>query len=131
VITLALMATATSFVALVLWWAMFHVAANTLLAVLSAVVPDQVPVRQRARVSSFVSLSLPIGAVISAVLVTRTLKSPQLSYYIFIAALLIIMMLFVLVLREKPLPKGAVPHFNLGAFLAGFWVNPVRRPSWL
>src|SRR5947209_10857489 len=47
-LTLALMANATSFVALVLWWAIFHVAANALLAALSAVVPDQVPVRQRA-----------------------------------------------------------------------------------
>lgn len=128
-ITLALMANATSFIMLVLWWAMFHVAANALLAALSAVIPDQVPVRQRARVSSFVSLSLPLGAVIGSVLVTRTVKSTQLSYYIFIGVLLIIMTLFILMLREKPLPGSAVSHFNLGTFLAGFWVNPVRYPD--
>ena len=46
-VTLALLANATSFVALVLWWALFHIAANAILAGLSAVVPDQVPVRQR------------------------------------------------------------------------------------
>src|SRR2546421_5285107 len=55
--TLALMANATSFVVLVIWWAIFHIAANAILAGLSAVVPDQVPVRQRATVSAFVSLS--------------------------------------------------------------------------
>ena len=128
-ITLALMANATSFSMLVLWWAMFHVAANALLAALSAVIPDQVPVRQRAKVSSFVSLSLPLGAVIGSVLVTRTVKSTQLSYYIFIGVLLIIMTLFILMLREKPLPGSAVSHFHLGTFLAGFWVNPVRYPD--
>ncbi len=128
-ITLALMANATSFVALVLWWAIFHVAANALLAALSAVVPDQVPVRQRATVSSFVSLSLPLGAVIGAVLVTKAGKSTQLSYYTFIGALLVIMLLFVLVLRDKPLSREAAPRFKLGAFLAGFWVNPVRHPD--
>ncbi len=128
-ITLALMANATSFVALVLWWAIFHVAANALLAALSAVVPDQVPVRQRATVSSFVSLSLPLGAVIGAVLVTKAVKSTQLSYYTFIGALLVIMLLFVLVLRDKPLSREAAPRFKLGAFLAGFWVNPVRHPD--
>lgn len=128
-ITLALMSTATSFIMLVLWWAMFHVAANVLLAALSAVVPDQVPVRQRARVSSFVSLSLPLGAVIGSVLVTRMVKSPQLPYYIFIGVLLIVMTLFVLMLREKSLPERAVPRFKLGTFLAGFWVNPVRYPD--
>ena len=128
-ITLALMANATSFVALVLWWAVFHIAANAILAALSAVVPDQIPVRQRATVSSFISLSLPLGAVIGAVLVTKVVKSTQLSYYIFIGVLLIVMMLFVLVLRDKPLPKGAAPRFKLGAFLAGFWVNPARYPD--
>ena len=129
VVTLALMANATSFVALVVWWAIFHIAANAVLAALSAVVPDQVPVRQRATVSAFVSLSLPLGAVIGALLVTRVVNSTQLSYYTFIGALLVVMALFLLVLRDKPLPKGAAPRFNLGAFLAGFWVNPVKYPD--
>lgn len=127
--TLALMANATSFVALVAWWAIFHVAANAILAALSAVVPDQVPVRQRATVSAFVSLSLPLGAVFGALLVTRVVKSTALSYYTFIGALLIVMLLFVLVLRDKSLPKGNAPRFHLGPFLAGFWVNPVKYPD--
>ncbi len=128
-ITLALLAHATSFVALVLWWTIFHVAANAVLAALSAVIPDQVPLRQRATVSSFVSLSLPLGAVIGAVLVTQVVKSTQLSYYTFIGVLLVVMTLFVLILRDKPLPREATPRFKLGAFLAGFWVNPVQYPD--
>ncbi len=127
--TLALMANASSFIALVLCWAIFHVAANAILAALSAVVPDQVPVRQRATVSAFVSLSLPLGAVIGALLVTRVVSSTQLSYYVFIGILLVVMALLVLVIHDKPLPEGAAPRFNLGAFLAGFWVNPVKYPD--
>src|SRR6266581_7950311 len=128
-ITLALMANATSFVALVLCWAIFHVAANAILAALSAVVPDQVPVRQRGTVSAFVSLSLPLGAVIGAVLVTRVARSTQMSYYTFIGLLLMVMLLFILLLRDKPLPKEAAPRFHLGTFLADFWVNPVTYPD--
>src|SRR2546421_344255 len=128
-VTLALMANATSLVALVIWWAIFHIAANAILAGLSAVVPDQVPLRQRATVSAFVSLSLPLGAVMGALLVTRVATSTQMSYYIFIGLLLIVMMLFILVLRDKPLPKEAAPRFHLGSFLAGFWVNPVKYPD--
>ena len=127
--TLALMANASSFIALVLCWAIFHVAANAILAALSAVVPDQVPVRQRATVSAFVSLSLPLGAVIGALLVTRVISSTQLSYYVFIGILLVVMALLVLVIHDKPLPEGAAPRFNLGAFLAGFWINPVKHPD--
>ncbi len=128
-VTLALMANTTSFVLLVVWWAIFHIAANAVLAALSAVVPDQVPVRQRATVSAFVSLSLPMGAVIGALLVTRFAKSTQTSYYIFIGLLVAIMVLFTLVLRDKPLPKEAAPRFSLGAFLAGFWINPLKYPD--
>ena len=36
---LALMANASNFIALVIWWAIFHVAANAILAALSAVIP--------------------------------------------------------------------------------------------
>jgi MFS family permease len=128
-VTLALMANSASFIALVVWWAIFHIAANAILAGLSAVVPDQVPVRQRGTVSAFVSLSLPLGAVIGALLVTRVARSTQMSYYIFIGLLLMVMMLFILVLRDKPLPKEAAPRFHLGTFLAGFWVNPVKYPD--
>lgn len=128
-ITLAFMANASNFVMLVVWWATFHIAANALLAALSAVVPDQVPVRQRATVSSFVSLSLPLGAVIGAVLVTKVVKTTQLSYYLFAAALLVVMLLFALLLRDTPLHKAEAPRFKLGAFLAGFWVNPARYPD--
>lgn len=128
-VALALMANASSFVTLVLWWAIFHIAANVLLAGLSAVLPDQVPLRQRATVSAFTSLSLPLGAVIGAILVTRVVKSTQLSYYLFIGVLLVVMTLLVLLLRDKPLPKEARPSFNLIAFLAGFWVNPVKYPD--
>jgi len=127
--TLVLMANASSFITLVIWWAIFHVAANTLLAALSAVVPDQVPLRQRATVSAFVSLSLPLGAVVGALLVTKVVKSTALSYYTFSGILVIVMLIFVLLLRDNPLPKGAAPRFNLIAFLASFWVNPVKHPD--
>src|SRR5207237_4942047 len=92
-------------------------------------VPDQVPLRQRATVSAFVSLSLPVGAVSGALLVTRVAKSTQMSYYTFIGLLLLVMVLFILVLRDKPLPKEAAPRFHLATFLAGFWVNPVKYPD--
>jgi MFS family permease len=128
-VALALMANASNFLMLVMWWAIFHVAANALLAALSAIVPDQVPVRQRATVSAFVSLSLPLGAVIGSLLVTKVVKSTVLSYYTFSVILVIVMLIFVLVLRDKPLPKGAAPRFHLGTFLASFWVNPVKHPD--
>ena len=128
-VALALMANASGFINLVLWWAIFHIAANAVLAALTAVIPDQVPVRQRAKVSTYVSLALPIGAIIGSILVTRVVKSTQISYYVFIGILLVVMALFVFVLRDKPLPRDAAPRFQLGTFLASFWINPVKYPD--
>jgi MFS family permease len=51
------------------------------------------------------------------------------SYYTFGGILFIVMLIFVLVLRDKPLPKAAAPRFHLGTFLAAFWVNPVKYPD--
>ena len=128
-IALALMANPSNFIMLVIWWAIFHIAANAVLAALSAVVPDQVPVRQRATVSAFVSLAMPLGAVIGALLVTKVVKTTAFSYYTFAGILVVVMLIFVLVLRDKPLPKGSAPRFQLGKFLAGFWVNPAKYPD--
>jgi hypothetical protein len=33
---------------------------------------------------------------------------------------------FVLLLRDETLLKGVAPRFNLVAFLAAYWVNPVK-----
>jgi MFS family permease len=123
------MANATSFLALVIWWGLFHVAANMVLAALSAVLPDQVPVRQRATVSAFVSLSLPVGSLIGIILVTRVVKSTPLAYATFIGILLVIMAVFLLLLRDLPLPRGSVPRFKLSSILASFWVNPKQYPD--
>src|SRR5207245_11682364 len=109
-VTLAVLALSASFVALVVWWAIFHIAANAILAGLSAVVPDQVPVRQRGTVSAFVSLSLPLGAVIGALLFTSVARLTQMSYYIFISVRLTVMLRFTVVLGGKPLQNGVLPR---------------------
>jgi MFS family permease len=63
-------------------------------------------------VSAFVSLSLPLSAVDGAILVTHVVKT-----------------IFILVVRDKPLAKGILPRFNLGAFPTGFWIIPVKYPD--
>src|SRR5205085_7013201 len=64
-----------------------------------------------------------------SLLVTRVFKSTAPSYYAFIGTLLVVMLPLLLVLRDRPLPKAAAPHFNLKAFLGSFWVNPVKHPD--
>ncbi|HLZ56811.1 MAG TPA: MFS transporter [Ktedonosporobacter sp.] len=128
-LTLVTMAHTAGFVALVIAWGVFHVAINVLLAALSAVVPDQVPVQQRATVSAITSLALPVGSVLGSLLITKILNIPQIAYYILAGILLVSMLLFVLMLREDLLDRRQVSRFQLRSFLASFWINPVRHPD--
>jgi len=128
-LTLVTMAHTAGFVALVIAWGVFHVAINVLLAALSAVVPDQVPVQQRATVSAITSLALPVGSVFGSLLITKMLNIPQIAYYILAGLLLVSMLLFVLMLREDLLDRRQVSRFQLRSFLASFWINPVRHPD--
>lgn len=126
---LLLLAHATTFLLLLACWTLFHVAINILLAGLTAIMPDQVPLKQRATVSAVLGLSQPLGAVIGTLLVTKDVKTPYVAYTILIGVLLVSVSLFLLVMREKALPKGAIPALAWKNLLTTFWVNPLRFPD--
>ena len=128
-LSLMMMAYAKSFIALLLTWVVFHIAINVLLAALAAVVPDKVPVRQRATASAFVSLALPLGGVVGSILISKMIGSLVIAYFILIGVLIVAMALFLLVLREEPLPKDSVTPFKIGALFTTFWVHPLKQPD--
>ncbi len=127
---LILLAYAPNLWTLILEWTLYQMAVNAVLAALLAIIPDQVPRRQRGTVSSFAGLSIPLGLVLGSILVTQILGSRVLpSYYAISAILLVIMLLLALVLPDKPLTKGDLPPFHLGEFIASFWVSPRKYPD--
>ncbi|MBA2286071.1 MAG: MFS transporter [Ktedonobacteraceae bacterium] len=98
---------------------------NLDIASLAALVPDQVPVSQRATVSAFAGLALPLGTLIGLILIAQIIRGIQPSYLVLAAVLLIVLAIFVLITPDAVLPKGVMPPFSLGAFLAGFF-SPLR-----
>ncbi len=127
--SLVLLANGASIAIFALGWGLYQLFANGMLAALVAVVPDQVPERQRATVSAFVGLSNPLALVLGSILVTFVVAGVATGYYTLVAILVIVMTVFVLVLPDKPLPKGYLPPFNLRSFLAGFWLSPKKYPD--
>ena len=128
-IMLAFLASASSIVMLAIGWVLFTVFASFTQAGLFTLIPDKVPARQRATVSAFIGLSVPIGIALGSTLIGRVTRTPQLSYYTIMGLMLFFVLLFALVLHDEPLPKEVVPPFKLGAFMAGFWVNPAQHPN--
>jgi MFS family permease len=106
---------------------------NTVLAALVATIPDQVPDKQRGTVSGIFGLATGLGGIIGAVIAGQIFKSnPTNAYVVMLVIVLIATIPFAVFLADKALPKGYMPHFQLGAFLKNFWINPRKHPdfSW-
>jgi len=127
---LVILAFAPGIAGLLIEWTLYQIVVNAVLATLTATIPDQVPQRQRGLVSSYTGLSYPLGLILGTLLVTRILKSAiQPSYFVIAAIFLVISLAFALILPDKQLPKGVMPKFNPGKFVASFWISPARYPD--
>ncbi len=81
---------------------------------LSAIIPDQVPVRQRATASAFASsLGVLLGGVFGQILVVRYFAEVQAGYTSLAVTIAIMVTLFLLVLREVRLPREHVPPLHV------------------
>lgn len=89
---------------------------------LVALVPDQVPVEQRAFSGAFFSFSLPLGVVIGVVVVSNIFHGTPTTYYALAAVMLVVTIFFVIFMPDPAVPKGSVPALQFGKFLASFVV---------
>ena len=128
VIALALMAQATTIVQLAIGGVLLQVMMNVVLAGLTAIIPDQVPVRQRATVSAFAGMAPLVGGVVGLAILSQ-IKATQATYATLAGLSILLLLLFLLVLRDPPVARGATPPMRLGTFLAHFWVNPLKYPD--
>jgi MFS family permease len=120
----------SSIATLLIEWAAYQTAVNIVLAALNALLPDQVPGRQRGLISAYTGMAIPLGLVLGSLIVTRALHSNvHLAYFVIGGIFLVIILLMALILPDKQLPKERVAPFNLGKFLASFWISPRTYPD--
>jgi MFS family permease len=108
-------------------WIGVQVGLNTMLAALTAAVPDRVPVAQRGAVSGWIGMPQALGLVLGAVLVTAVVTGTRPGYLLMAAALLALALPFVALTPDDPLPL--VPRARPARLLAGMWVDPRRHPD--
>lgn len=123
--SLALLGFAPGILVVALGVVLFQFCINLDIASLAALVPDQVPLSQRATVSAFAGLALPLGSVVGLVLIAQVFNGAQASYYVLAVILVVVLAFFVFRVRDAALPKGIMPAFSLKEFLASF-VSPLR-----
>ncbi len=128
VIAVVILAWSIRIVQLVIGGILLQIGINIVLAALTAVIPDQVPVSQRATVSAFAGMAPLVGGVVGLAIIAQ-IASTRASYYTLAGISVVLIILFLLGLRETPLPRGVIPAFNFRRFLAAFWVNPIKHPD--
>ena len=109
-------------------WIFLEIAINLVQASLTAILPDQVPVRQRATVSAFAAgLGTLLGGLFGQILVAQVFKEIQAAYVSIAVTIVIMLALFLLVLREEPLSRDYVPPFRIKHIFAAYWLNPLAH----
>jgi len=110
-------------------WGFCQATINGAYAGLTATIPDQVPVRQRGFVSGWVGLAQTVGIVLGVALVSIVVR-PLVPGAVLIAILLVLLVLpFVLRIKDIPLPVEEREPFHLLTFVKGFWVSPRLYPD--
>jgi MFS family permease len=110
-------------------WCIAQLFFNALLAVLTAVLPDQVPVAQRGRVAGVLGICLPIASV-SGTYVVQLFTGNTLAMFLAPCALGgFFILLFAATLNDRHLAAADKPVWSLREFASVFYVNPRQSPD--
>ena len=122
---LVLLAQQQTVLGVALAWIAAQACLNTMLASLTAAVPDRVPVEQRGAVSGWVGIPQILGVILGVILVTAIITGNA-SGYVAVAVLVVLLPLpFALLTPDDRLLPQDKPRFSLRSF----WVSPRRHPD--
>ncbi|MGW7363822.1 MFS transporter [Streptomyces sp. NPDC054841] len=122
---LAVTSAQTTIVGVTLGWCLAQLGLNAMLAGTNAVVPDQVPVGQRAAVSGWIGVPQTLGLVVGALLVTTVVTGTAAGYLLLAVLVVLAALPFVLLTRDPQVPREARQPVRL----ADFWVSPRAYPD--
>jgi MFS family permease len=122
---LVLLATQHTILGVALAWIAAQACFNTMLASLTAAVPDRVPVLQRGAVSGWVGIPQVFGLVLGVALVTLVVTGVAAGYVAVAVVVVLFTLPFVLSTPDDPLPAERRPAFSLRRF----WISPREHPD--
>jgi MFS family permease len=126
--SLCVLSVAPNVPVMLLGWCGVQATLNAMLAAVTAMIPDQVPVARRGRIGGIAAVAQTIGVVAGTGIAAATgsIAAGYLSIAVF---LLVLAAPFALTSRDPALPAAARPPFVLRSFLASFWISPRSYPD--
>jgi len=120
-IGLAVLANAPSVLIMTIGWCLVQAGIGGMLAALTAVVPDQVPVEQRAQVGGLIGISQMLGTVLGAVVVTLLVSGLEAGY---LACAIIVLVGALFFVWRTPDTQLIVKPVR-----PTFWISPREHPD--
>jgi MFS family permease len=114
---------------LALVWGVAQAAVNGSFAGITATIPDQVPVEQRGVASGWVGVSQTLGVVLGVAVVSFAVTGLTAGHWATAVLAVLLVVPFVVRLRDPVLSRTDRPPFVLGEFLRGFWISPKTYPD--
>jgi MFS family permease len=124
-----IVALAPSIPVVLVGWCVAQLFFNALLAVMVAVLPDQVPTAQRGLVSGVLGVCMPIASVGATFLVQLFARSQLAMFMVPCAIGGFFILLFAVSLEDRRLAKADKPPWSVREFASTFYVNPRRNPN--
>lgn len=121
----ALIGVANSVLMVLLAWCL---AMNAVLAAANATLPDQVPVSSRGKVSGIIGITTPIGILAGSFLV-NFLPGDFERFVVPGVIALVLVVIFVLLLKDRRLTEKPADRFTVGTFFGSFVFNPRKHPD--
>lgn len=123
-----LIGSANSVWMVLLAWCLVQTAMNAVLAAANATLPDQVPVTSRGKVSGIIGITTPIGILAGSFLV-NFLPGDFERFVVPGVIALILVIIFVLILKDRRLTEKPAEKFTIGMFFGSFVFNPRKHPD--
>jgi len=128
-ISLFLLGLQETIVGVGIFWSLSLVGFCMLTSTLTAMISDQVPVNQRGFVSGWVSAPQAAGTILGILLVTELSLAIFVGYAVASLLMIVLVIPFLLISKDAPLPAGDRPTLTFAGLLSGFWVSPRKHPD--
>lgn len=111
---------ATSAVTLVLWWCLFMLLLNAIIAPMVAVISDRVSTKYRGTVSAVYGVALTVGATVASIVSAMFISDPRLGLTIFAVAVGLSGVVFAVIAPEKSNTDEPRDRLSVRSLLANF-----------
>jgi MFS family permease len=132
ILGLAIMTSATTIPVLLVGEIIAQIGVDTILSAVAAVIPDQIPARQRGSFSALNGMAPIVGGVLGLLAVTKltNTRMPAQGYIVLIAMSIIFVVLFLIFFHDQPVSAENIPPFRIGQFLESF-IHPLKSSDFV